>query len=301
MKIFITGVTGYIGGRLVEELLQKKYQVAGLVRSLSADTNLQTHGCKFYQYQNNLDSIRDALQDFGPDVVIHLASLFLSNHQSVDIDPLVESNVLLSARLYEAMLSVGINKIINTGTSWEHYENASFNPVNLYAATKGAAESVLDYYSHAKNFTTLNLKLFDSYGPGDSRKKLFFYLREAARSGITLKMSPGEQLINLVYIDDIISAYILIISNINKYAGKHTFGVGTEKLISLKNLVAIYSDVIQRDVPVHFGALPYRDREVMTPWNDYLKVPHWSPQISLVDGIFKMELDESIGGLLSGK
>lgn len=301
MKIFITGVTGYIGGRLVDGLLRKKYQVAGLVRSLSVDTNLQIHGCKLYQYRNNLDSIKDALQDFRPDVVIHLASLFLSNHQSVDIDPLVESNILLSARLYEAMLEVGINKIINTGTSWEHYENASFNPVNLYAATKGAAESILDYYSHAKNFTTLNFKLFDSYGSGDSRKKLFFYLREAARNGVTLKMSPGEQLINLVYIDDIIAAYIQTISSINRYAGKHTFGVGAEKLISLKNLVAIYSDVIQRDVPVHFGALPYRDREVMTPWNDYLKVPDWSPQISLVDGISKMELDESIGGLLSCK
>ncbi|WP_114639662.1 NAD-dependent epimerase/dehydratase family protein [Polynucleobacter necessarius] len=301
MKIFITGVTGYIGGKLLDELLKKKYQVAGLVRTLSADTNLQIHGCKLYQYRNNLDSIKDALQDFRPDVVIHLASLFLANHQSVDIDPLVESNILLSARLYEAMLDAGISKIINTGTSWEHYENASFNPVNLYAATKGAAESILDYYSHAKNFTTFNFKLFDSYGPGDFRKKLFFYLREAARSGVTLKMSPGEQLINLVYIDDIISAYMQAISSIHNYTGKHTFGVGADKLISLKNLVAIYSDVIQRDVPVHFGALPYRDREVMAPWNDYLKIPNWSPKISILNGISKMELDESIGGLLSGK
>lgn len=300
MKIFITGVTGYIGGRLVDGLLQKKYQVAGLVRNLSEDTNLQLRGCKLYQYRNNLGSIKDALQDFRPDIVIHLASLFLSNHQPVDIDPLVDSNILLSARLYEAMLDVGINKIINTGTSWEHYQNANFNPVNLYAATKGAAESILDYYSHAKNFTTLNFKLFDSYGPGDSRKKLFFYLREAARNEVTLKMSPGEQLINLVYIDDIISAYTQTISSINKYTGKHVFGVGTEKLISLKNLVAIYSDVIQRDVPVHFGALPYKDREVMTPWDDYLKVPDWSPQTSWVDGISKMESDKSIGGLLSG-
>ena len=54
--------------------------------------------------------------------------------------------------------------------------------------------------------------------------------------------------------------------------------------------------------PIAFmRGMTIRDREVMIPWNDYLKVPDWSPQISLVDGISKMELDESIGGLLSGK
>jgi nucleoside-diphosphate-sugar epimerase len=299
MKIFITGVTGYIGGMLAERLLEKKYEVSGLVRSVSSSAALKLNGCRLYRYQNDIGSIREALQDFRPDVVIHLASLFLSNHKSSDIDSLVESNVLLSARLYQAMLDVDLNKVINTGTSWEHYENANFNPVNLYAATKGAAESILNYYSNAKNFTVLNLKLFDSYGPKDTRKKIFFHLREAVRSGLALKMSPGDQLINLVYIEDVISAYIKSIDSIHEYSGKHTFGIGAKKLITLKNLVNCYSHVIQQEVPVNFGTLPYRDREVMDPWSDYLGIPDWSPQISLEEGMLRMELDGSIGGLLS--
>ncbi len=300
MKIFITGITGYIGSSLADRLLQLNYEVSGLVRNLSSKTAVRLNGCKLYEYQNDLGSIKDALQDFHPDIVIHLASLFLSNHQSSDLDPLVESNIIFSARICEAMAGVGINKIINTGTSWEHFENGSFNPVNLYAATKGVADSILDYYVQAKNFKAINLKLFDSYGPKDTRKKLFFHLREAARSGVMLKMSPGDQLISMVYIEDIISAYLEAIACINELNGKHTFGVGAEKLISLKNLVDHYSKVIKLDVPVSFGALPYRDREVMIPWNNYLRIPNWSPQIQLEDGLSKMELDKSIGGLLSG-
>lgn len=301
MKILITGITGYIGGRLAVEALQKKYEVAGLVRSVSHDTALKFNGCKLYEYQNDLESIRDALKDFCPDVVIHLAALFLSEHKSTDVDLLVESNILLSTRLYQAMIDVGINKIVNTGTSWEYYSNKSSDPVNLYAATKRAAESILDYYVSAKNFTVINLKLFDSYGPGDSRKKLFYYLREAARSKVSLGMSPGDQLINLIFIDDIISAYLECINSIDKYIGKHTFGIGTENLITVKNLVKCYSDVIQRDVPVSFGALPYRNREVMVPWSKFLKIPEWQPQVSLQEGIRKMECDNSIRGLLSIK
>ncbi|MBT8563249.1 NAD-dependent epimerase/dehydratase family protein [Polynucleobacter paneuropaeus] len=299
MKIFITGITGYIGNSLADRLLQLNYEVAGLVKNLSSETMVRLNDCKLYKYQNDLGSIKDALQDFHPDIVIHLASLFLSNHQSSDLDSLVESNVILSARLCEAMLDVGINKIINTGTSWEHFESGSFNPVNLYAATKGAAESILDYYVQAKSFKAINLKLFDSYGPKDTRKKLFFHLREAARNSVTLKMSPGDQLISMVYIEDIISAYLKAIACISELNGKHTFGVGAEKLISLKTLVSLYSGVIKLDVPVSFGALPYRDREVMIPWNNYLRVPNWSPQIQLEEGLLRMELDKSIGGLLS--
>jgi nucleoside-diphosphate-sugar epimerase len=300
MKIFITGITGYIGSSLADRLLQLNYEVAGLVRNLSSETIVRLNGCKLYEYQNDLGSIKDALQDSHPDIVIHLASLFLSNHQSADLDPLFESNIILSARIYEAMAGAGVNKIINTGTSWEHFENGIFNPVNLYAATKGAAESVLDYYVQAKNFKAINLKLFDSYGPKDTRKKLFFHLREAARNKVILKMSPGDQLTSMVYIEDIISAYLEAITCINELNGKHTFGVGAEKLITLKNLVALYSRVIKLDVPVSFGALPYRDREVMIPWNNYLRIPNWSPQIQLEDGLSRMELDNSIGGLLSG-
>jgi nucleoside-diphosphate-sugar epimerase len=299
MKIFITGVTGYIASSLADKLLQLNYEVAGLVRNLSSETAVRLNRCKFYEYQNDLGSIKDALQDFHPDIVIHLASLFLSNHQSADLDPLIESNIILSARIFEAMAGVGVNKIINTGTSWEHFENETFNPVNLYAATKGAADSILDYYVQAKSFKAINLKLFDTYGAKDTRKKLFFHLREAARNRITLKMSPGDQLISMVNIEDVISAYLKAIACINELNGKHTFGVGAEKLISLKNLVSLYSEVIKSDVPICFGALPYRDREVMIPWNNYLRVPNWSPKIQLKEGLTMMELDKSIGGLLS--
>lgn len=300
MKIFVTGITGYIGACLAERLLQLDYKVAGLVRNLSSEKAVRLNHSNFYKYHNNLSSIKDALEDFRPDIVIHLASLFLSSHEPDDLDPLVESNLILSARLYEAMRCIGVNKIINTGTSWEHYENQNYNPVNLYAATKGAAESLLDYYVQAKNFKAINLKLFDSYGPKDNRRKLFFYLRKAVKNRVTLKMSSGDQLINLVYIEDIISAYLTAIACIDGFKGKHTFGVGAEKLVTLRNLVACYAEVVKLDVPVDFGALPYRDREVMNPWSNYSTIPNWSPQIQLEDGLSRMESDQSIGGLLSG-
>jgi CDP-3, 6-dideoxy-D-glycero-L-glycero-4-hexulose-4-reductase len=39
-----------------------------------------------------------------------------------------------------------------------------------------------------------------------------------------------------------------------------------------------------RDIHVEFGALPYRDREVMTPWRGDI-LPGWAPKITLEEGL----------------
>src|SRR4051812_1833664 len=76
-----------------------------------------------------------------PDVVFHLASLFVSDHRVQDVQNLVESNLLFGTQLLEAMAQAGVKRIINTGTSWQ-----CPHPFNLYAATKQAFESILGYY-----------------------------------------------------------------------------------------------------------------------------------------------------------
>lgn len=298
MKIFVTGVSGYIGSMLVEKLLELNHQVSGLIREESRVKQIN-NSCKLYEYKKDIKSIRNALQEFKPDIIIHLASLFLQNHESEDINRLFESNILLNAYLYQSMLDVGVKKIINTGTSWEYYNQIN-KPVNLYAATKIASEKLLEYYIDVHNFKVINLKLFDSYGPKDKRKKLFYYLRNAVRSRDYFKISPGDQLLNLVYIDDTLSAYTLAINEIENGLNKNTFGVGGNKLITLKELVDCYSRVLGVPIPVLFGALNYRDREVMIPWQKFDVVPGWVPKMDLEEGIYRMEIDESIGGILSG-
>jgi len=42
------------------------------------------------------------------------------------------------------------------------------------------------------------------------------------------------------------------------------------------------------------GGRPYREREVMVPWNKGRLLPGWSVKIRLEDGIRKIELSENI-------
>ena len=233
-----------------------------------------------------------------PDIVIHLASFFLAKHTAGDISALIKSNILLPTQLLEAMDLAGCKLFLNTGTSWQHFESESFNPLNLYAASKQAFEAMLHFYESACGFKSITLKLFDTYGPMDQRPKLFSLLRSAARSGQALNMTPGYQLIDLVYISDVVDAFLASIKHLYNGTESAAFAVSSGQPVILRSLVKTYERAVGKKVDVSWGALPYRPREVMTPWKGHT-VPGWQPRITLEKGIALMESDASISGLLS--
>lgn len=289
----VTGGTGFVGSNLIQKLVSDDWTVHAIVRK---NSNLQALGTcigkiHLHEHDGSTESMMQILAESRPDVVFHLASLFLSDHASKDVSQLIQSNVLFATQLLEAMVETNATNLVNTGTSWEHYENQAYSPVNLYAATKQAFEAVLQYYVEAKSINAITLKLFDTYGPADPRSKLFTLLRKCALSQKPLGMSPGEQLIDLLYIDDVIDAYLIAQERLqrSKIEQHEIYAVTSGHPIKLKDLVAAYSETTGNHLMIEWGARPYRAREVMTPWNVGKVLLGWEPKVSLRDGILRTE------------
>lgn len=291
MKIFLTGATGYIGSQLAKRLLLEGHELAIVIRPKS---NLKVlhkllPQIEVHIYDGSYASLFFALNTSKPELVFHIASLFIAQHKQEDVPQLIESNVNFPVQLLEAMNQLGIRQFINTGTSWQHFNNEDYNPVNLYAATKQAFESLLAFYVESQGLKVITLKLFDTYGPGDFRLKLFSLLRKAARTGETLSMSPGQQLLDLVYIDDVLEAYKLAIEQLSVIQKSESYAVSSLTTISLRDLVKIYSETVDRKVHIEWGGLPYRAREVFLPWKNFNLMSGWRANINLEDGINRME------------
>lgn len=291
MKLLLTGATGFIGSQLAHRLLAEGHELAILVRP---DSNLDVLNAVLPQiqvhiYDGSYASMLRALEAATPSTVCHVASLFLAQHKPEDVARLIESNLNFPTQLLEAMNQVGAKQLINTGTSWQHFQNESYNPVNLYAATKQAFESLLAFYVEAQGFKAITLKLFDTYGPGDTRPKLFSMLRNAVLSQAKLPMSPGEQMIDLVYIDDVMDAFINAIHALPAQTTGHThFGVSSGRPLRLKDLVAVYEKTLNVKLSVEWGGRTYRTREVMLPWHAPT-LPGWQARVALEDGLARME------------
>lgn len=115
-------------------------------------------------------------------------------------------------------------------------------------------------------------------------------LRQVADSGQPLAMSPGEQLIDLVHIDDVAEAFRVAADRLRSgaMAGHERFGVGSGRPLPLRDIAAAFSAAIGRPIPIEWGGRPYRRREVMTPWQgDW--VPGWAPRVPLTDGLRRLE------------
>lgn len=290
-RALVTGATGFIGGNLTRALLEQGWVVSCLVRPGSEGSCLPK-GANRLVYDQSLGprGLAELLRGVRPAVVFHLASRFMAGHTPEDIPDLIASNVQFGAELLEAMSLSETSLLVNAGTSWQHYESRDYSPVNLYAATKQAFEALLQYYVEAEGVRAITLKLFDTYGPKDPRAKLMHLLGRVAASAQPLAMSPGEQLIDLVYVDDVIQAFLLAAHRLleGKVSSAESYGVSSGRPIALGELVEVYAKVSGRRLEIDWGGRPYRNREVMVPWSMGPSLPGWHPSISLKEGIRRL-------------
>lgn len=235
---------------------------------------------------DGFESIHAAMLKAAPTIVYHCASEFLVSHEAHQIKDLISNNILFPTHLLEAMVKCNVRKIVNTGSCWQNYKKDTYHPVNLYAATKQSFEDILEYYVDTEYITAVTLRLYDTYGENDSRKKIVNLLLNSTRDNTVLELSPGDQKLYLVHITDVVRAFTLceeIMSRINK--GHYIYSLKSKAALSLKELVAQCESIWGVKLPIVFGARPYRDREVMTPRSPLPDLPEFVATISLDDGL----------------
>jgi len=289
-SILLTGASGFIGAHLLETLIPTGTQIHLVGRKPPGEhlkPQLTSPNVRWHIHDGSTQGLIDILAQARPQLVFHLASCFLAQHTSQDIEALIQSNILFGAQLLEAMSHNDVHLLVNFGTSWQKYHNADYDPVCLYAATKQAFQDILFFYTQTTPLRAINLLLFDTYGPRDRRRKLFGLLLENMRSGQTLNMSPGDQLLDLVYISDVIAACFVSAGQLRTFApgDMQTYAVSSGSPVSLRTVVARFEEIAGRKLSIAWGERPYRPREVMIPWNTGANLPGWRPEIDLDQGI----------------
>ncbi len=288
MKILITGATGFIGQNLVNNLVKKNHTVYVIVRE-NSNTSKLNKNVNIFRYNNKIDTLIELFKKEHFDGVVHLASLFLASHNSSDIPDLISSNLRFGTELLEASKLTNVRWFLNTGTFWQNYENEDYNPVNLYAATKEAFENIAKYYTQTSNLIFTTIKLNDTFGPNDTRNKVFNLWNKISKTNGTLDMSPGDQIIDISYIEDVVNAYIVMINNLKQkdiaiYNNKEFVVTNNEKL-SLRQLAKVFEAVTNTTLNISWGKRDYRDREVMVPYTNGNSVPNWKQHFTLKESI----------------
>lgn len=269
MKIAITGGSGFIGMHLCARLLKENIPFVCLIRPSTDRSYFEQNNIQCVSFELGDATLADTLRELRVTGVVHLASKFVAEHSRQNIDDLIASNIRYGTHILDASTQAGIQWFLNTGTFWQHYNGATYDPVNLYAATKQAFEDIAKFYAEAYGLQFCTLKLCDTYGPGDTRKKIFNLFEKIAHSGEVLEMSAGEQLIDIVHVDQVVFAYLKLIhqldGSMDVTGNFNSYFVSSDRQISLKELAREYEVTNSVKLNIKWGARPYRIREVMLP------------------------------------
>lgn len=270
---------------MVRRLVADGWTVDALVRDADADLPTGVNG---HQIPARVDDLIALVGGIEPDVCFHLATAFRGVHVPEDIEPMVAANVGFGTALAEAVSRLPSCTFVNTGTVWQHYDARDYSPVSLYAAMKQAFRDVLRYYEEVSGLPVVTLELTDTYGPGDPRLKLLPILLRAARAGTPLQMTDGTQLIDLLHVDDAVSALLATAAG----TPGSTYGASGGETLTLRELVTRFESATGLTVAADWGARPARPREMLRPWMTADPPPGWAPKVALDDGLRAL-LDES--------
>jgi len=296
-KVFITGAAGFIGSHLTKKLLQEGLEVGILKREHSNVWRIKDVLDKVRIYNADLRDnyeISKAISSFGPDIVFHLATYYAVGHTSDEIVPMIESNVLGTINLLEASKeSVGL--FVNTSSSFVYKEstsklseNSALSPFNLYALTKIQAEQACTFYAETYGLKTVTFRIFPPYGPADHERRLVPYTINSLLNGDRPKMTTGNQRWDFIFVDDIVAAYLSLLSVSDLPNKQEVVNVGTGIAVSVREVVMMIKDIIGSEIEPDWGAIPHRENEMWALLADINKAQTllgWRPTTQLETGL----------------
>jgi nucleoside-diphosphate-sugar epimerase len=219
LKVLVTGASGFIGKNLISKLLEKKYQVVAIARSIESIKELEWFSrvqiiqCDLYESYNDIFNNQTDV-----DILIHLAWQNLSNFKGPSH---ISESLPKNYEFLKAAVDKKIPHILVTGTCLEYgmqsgalSEDLETKPFIAYGIAKDTLRKSLEKLKTEKNFIFQWLRLFYIHGEGQAKKSLLSQLNMAVKNGDEeFKMSIGTQLRDYLSINDVVDNIILSISN----------------------------------------------------------------------------------------
>lgn len=236
-RALITGAAGFIGYHLAARLLGYGFEVIGLdgmtdyydvaLKERRRDELLQHPNFQFVEERIESPGMLDALfAKEAPELVIHLAAQAGVRHSIDAPESYVESNLIGTFRLLEAMrahppahsLLASTSSIYGANKKMPYAESDKVDTqMSFYAATKKANEAMAHSYAHLYNLPITMFRFFTVYGPWGRPDMALFKFTDAILKGEPIDVyNHGNMTRDFTYIDDLVTGIVELTDAIPK-------------------------------------------------------------------------------------
>lgn len=284
MRILITGIGGFVGN---------------ILHSMLRDMNYEVYGIDFFSTDKNIVkinitdpvAIQDAMIKISPDFILHLAAI-----SRVDLNEpqnIFNVNVNGTLNLLSACLKLREKPKIIVVSSSQVYgipenntqslnENADIKPVNLYGASKAAAENIAMAFYNEFDLPVVIARPFNHTGKGQSEHFIIPKLIQAYKKK-QKKLTIGNTDISRDYLDvrDVVNAYIKIMQNFHP---GEVYNISSGESISLSDIISIIENLSDHKLNIVPDKELFRKNEIVNIRGDSSKIikeTGWEPKYDI--------------------
>jgi nucleoside-diphosphate-sugar epimerase len=287
-SVLVTGASGFIGRALIALLVEDGYEVHA-VRHMGKAPEIA--GVTWHRADLlEADSADAVIAVADPRHLVHLAWFSVPGRLWTSPDNLrwVEA----SLRLVRAFAANGGRRAVLAGSCAEYDLRAGRCsetetprvPASFYGACKNALGEVLTAHSRQLGYSAAWARIFFAYGPGERPGRLIPSVAEALIAGQPIDVTDGTQKRDFLYVDDIASALLRLLSA----DVEGPVNVGSGKATAVKTVVSAVASAIGRPELVRFGARPRADDDPPLVVADATRLRQqlgWSPAVGLEEGV----------------
>ena len=297
MKCIIFGGGGFIGSTIADRLLKGGHELRIFERPRVEPYRVFNKKEKVEWLTGDLLSahdVSDAIE--GCDAVLHLVSTTLPKNSNDDPVYDVQTNVVATLQMLNAMVTHNVSKIIFISSGGTVYGEPKYLPVDelhptdplvSYGITKLAIEKYLQMYENIHGIKAITLRVANPYGERQrietAQGAVGVFLHHALKDLPIQIWGDGNVTRDYIHISDVAEAFVKALEYVGE---KRVFNISSGTGVSLNDLIEVLEEVIGR--PIDRSYLPGREFDVPVSVlaNDLAKEElNWSPIVSFRDGI----------------
>jgi UDP-glucose 4-epimerase len=286
-KVLITGITGFLGSHIAENLVANNVQVIGLKRKNSNIWRCQEFATKIIWIDiDNQGLFKEELTKHSFDTIIHGAWIGVESYNR-DNWIVQSKNIQFLVELLDAAKVVAVKKFIFLGSQAEYgnidgkiSEEEKTLALNAYGSIKLACLEIVKTFCNINDINWVWLRLFSLFGERENENWLMPSLIKSMLQDKQMDFTPGEQKYAYFYVKD----FALIINKIIMmpiHSG--IYNISSNKTRTIKSLIEDIRNSVNPKFILNFGALKYRANQSMHMEGDILKLSSQIGEIEFTD------------------
>lgn len=294
MNVLVIGGAGFIGSYVVDALVKENYHVKVISRSLTNIIDVNSNELEYVQADYG-DSLIMAEALIGIDLVVHMASSTVPATASRDPVADVETNLVNSIKLFQAMKFAGVRRIIYFSSGGTVYgkplllpviEDHRRMPISSYGITKQAIENHLFMHQALGELDVTILRPSNPFGPRQKKigaqGAITTFAEQILRNKTITIWGDGSVIRDYIYITDLIDVFMLVLES--SYLG--VLNVGSGKGFSLMDVIGFIEKASNKKAKIKFENKRGFDVEKMILCiNKANSSLNWLPKVDIEHGI----------------